>query len=315
MAAANPPEHTRLRKLVAPHFSPEVLRARRAFVEDLVDRQLDRLDCGEPVDLIDEFAIQVPSRVISELLGLPHQDHFLFARWGVEFAATIDGARGLRDRRRIHRLLAEMTEYFAAVVADRTRHPGEDLISSLIDAVAADLLTEVQLLATCQALLIGGFVTTSNIIGNAVVALSQNPPQRAAFTADVDRAGRLVEEVLRLQAPAQYSVRLARESTTLAGHELHPGTPVVTLLAAANRDPAVFADPNAFDIGRPNSHEHLSFAAGAHYCLGASLARLEGTIALRALYARYPDLTIAGDVSYFPSRVIRGPLHLPVRCR
>lgn len=311
LASANPPLHTMLRKVVAPHFSPEAMRARRVFIEELVDRQLDRLDRKQPVDLIDEFAIQVPSRVISELLGLAPQDHRLFARWGADFAATIDGARGLHDRRRTQILLAEMTEYFAAVVADRTRHPGEDLVSMMIDS---GQLTEVQLLATCQALLIGGFVTTSNIIGNAVVALSENPAQRAAFSADLDCAGQVVEETLRLQAPAQYSVRLARETTTLAGHELRPGTPVVSLLAAANRDPAVFTEPNAFDIARPNSHEHLSFAAGVHYCLGASLARMEGTIALRALYERFPRLTVAGAIDYFPSRVIRGPLHLPVRC-
>ncbi len=315
LASANPPEHTRLRKIVAPHFSPEVIRARRAFIEEMVDRQLDRLDRSEPVDLIDEFAMQVPSKVICELLGLSPQDHFLFARWGSEFGATVDGARGLRDRRRTRILLAEMTEYFAAVVADRSRHPRDDVITALVGALTEGLLTEVQLLATCQALLIGGFVTTSNIIGNAVVALSENPEQRAAFTADLDSAGQVVEEALRLQAPAQYGVRLTRETTMLFDQELPAGTPVVTLLAAANRDPAVFAEPNAFDISRRNSREHLSFAAGVHYCLGASLARMEGAIALRALYERFPRLTVAGAVTYFPSRVIRGPLHLPVRCR
>lgn len=315
LASANPPEHTRLRKIVAPWFSPEVMRARQAFVEEVVDRQLDQLDRSEPVDLIDTFAIQVPSKVICELLGLSPRDHFLFTRWGIDFGATVDGARGLRDRRRTQVLLAELTEYFAAVIADRSRQPGEDMISTMASAVAAGRLTEVQLLATCQALLIGGFVTTSNIIGNAVVALSEHPEQREAFIADLDLAGQVVEEALRLQAPAQYSVRVARETTVLAGREIRAGTPVVALLAAANRDPAVFAEPNRFDLSRPNVREHLSFAAGVHYCLGASLARMEGAIALRALYQRYPRLTVAGAVSYFPSRVIRGPLHLPVRFR
>jgi cytochrome P450 len=315
LASENPPDHTRLRKIVAPWFSPQLMRARRAFIEEVIDRQLDQLDREEPVDLIDEFAIQVPSKVICELLGLSPQDHSLFARWGTEFAATVDGAHGVRDRHRIRTLLAELTDYFANVIEDRARHPGDDVISSLAAAVVEGGLTEVGLLAACQALLIGGFVTTSNIIGNTVVALSDNPRQRDAFTADLDSAGQVVEEALRLQAPAQYSVRVARETTMLAGQELRRGTPVVTLLAAANRDPAVFTEPSRFDISRPNAREHLSFAAGVHYCLGAGLARLEGQIALRALYERYSRLTVAGAVRYCPSRVIRGPRHLPVRCR
>jgi cytochrome P450 len=315
LASENPPEHTRLRKIVAPWFSPQLMRARRAFIEEVVDRQLDQLEGKDTVDLIDEFAIQVPSKVICELLGLSPDDHFLFARWGTEFGATVDGARGVHDRHRTRTLLAELTDYFADVIEDRARHPGDDLISALATAVAEGGLTEVGLLATCQALLIGGFVTTSNIIGNAVVALSDNPGQRDAFTADLDVAGHVVEETLRLQAPAQYAVRVAGETTVLAGQELRRGTPVVTLLAAANRDPAVFAEPNRFDISRPNAREHLSFAAGVHYCLGAGLARLEGEIALRALYERYPRLTVEGAIRYCPSRVIRGPWHLPVRCR
>ncbi|MBO0879268.1 MAG: cytochrome P450, partial [Mycobacterium sp.] len=314
LASENPPEHTRLRKVVAPWFSAQRMRARRAFIEEVVDRQLDQLERKETVDLVDEFALQVPSKVICDLLGLSPEDHLLFARWGTEFAATVDGARGPRDRHRTRTLLAELTDYFANVIDDRTRHPGDDLISTLATAVSEGGLTEVGLLATCQALLIGGFVTTSNIIGNAVVALSDHPEQRDAFTADLDSAGQVVEEALRLQAPAQYAVRVAGEPAVLAGQKLCRGTPVVTLLAAANRDPAVFTEPNKFDISRPNAREHLSFAAGVHYCLGAGLARLEGQVALRALYERYPRLTVAGAVRYCPSRVIRGPRHLPVRC-
>ncbi|WP_175611333.1 cytochrome P450 [Mycobacterium sp. SP-6446] len=315
LASENPPDHTRLRKIVAPWFSPHLMRARRAFIEEVIDRQLDQLDRGESVDLIDEFAIQVPSRVICELLGLSPKDHSLFARWGIEFGATVDGARGLSDRRRTRLLLAELTDYFASIIAERARHPSDDLIGRLATAVDDGGLTEVGLLATCQALLIGGFVTTSNIIGNAVIALSDNPEQRDAFAANLDSANQVVEEVLRLLAPAQYSVRVAGETTVLAGRELSRGTPVVTLLAAANRDPAVFSEPNKFDIGRPNAREHLSFATGVHYCLGAALARLEGEIALRALYERFPRLRVTGAADYCPSRVIRGPRHLPVRCR
>ncbi|WP_040789106.1 cytochrome P450 [Nocardia paucivorans] len=315
LASENPPEHTRLRKIVAPLFGAAQIRARRAFVEELVERRLDRLDRDEPVDLIDEFALRIPSLVIAELLGLPPEDHDLFAHWGIEFGATVDGARGIRERRRTHVLLSELTDYFAAVTELRRKEPGEDMITALTHAVDEGAMTEEGLVSTCQALLIGGFVTTANIIGNAVVALSRFPEQRELFTSDLDKAPQVVEEALRWEAPAQYSVRVAGEPLELAGREIGKGTPVVALLAAANRDPDVFTEPERFDIDRPNARDHLSFAAGVHYCLGAGLARLEGEIALRGLYRRYPRLETVGQGEYCPSRVIRGPRHLPVRTR
>ncbi|WP_280236890.1 cytochrome P450 [Nocardia cyriacigeorgica] len=313
LASANPPEHTRLRKLVAPLFGAAQMRARREFVEDLVERQLDRLAGGDPVDLIDGFALRIPSLVIADLLGLPAEHHDDFARWGIEFGATVDGARGLRERQRTRVLLAELTDYFADAVAARRGEPGPDMISALTGAIDTGDMTEAGVVSTCQALLIGGFVTTANIIGNAVVALSANPDQRAMFAADLDLAGRVVEETLRWEAPAQYSVRVAGESVELAGQQLSKGTPVVLLLAAANRDPDVFTEPGRFDITRANARDHLSFAAGVHYCLGAGLARMEGEIALRALYRRYPHVQAVGAPSYCPSRVIRGPQRLLVR--
>ncbi|GGK91837.1 cytochrome P450 [Nocardia jinanensis] len=313
LASANPPEHTALRKLVAPLFGAAQMRARREFVEELVERQLDALDGGEPVDLIDAFALRIPSLVIAELLGLPAADHDHFARWGIEFGATVDGARGARERRRTQVLLAELTDYFAAAVAARRAEPGPDLITALTAAVDEGAMTEAGLVSTCQALLIGGFVTTANIIGNAVIALSENSDQHEMFAADPGLAGAVVEETLRWEAPAQYSVRVVGEPLELAGRQLTRGTPVVALLAAANRDPEVFTEPGRFDITRPNAREHLSFAAGVHYCLGAGLARMEGEIALRGLYRRFPRVRAVGRPEYCPSRVIRGPRHLLVR--
>ncbi|MGW1738578.1 cytochrome P450 [Nocardia sp. NPDC001965] len=313
LASANPPEHTRLRKLVAPLFGAAQMRARRDFVEELVDRQLDALDTTEPVDLIDTFALRIPSLVIAELLGLPATDHDHFARWGIEFGATVDGARGARERRRTQVLLAELTDYFAAAVAARRAEPGPDLITALTAAVDEGAMTEAGLVSTCQALLIGGFVTTANIIGNAMIALSASPDQHEMFAAEPDLAAAVVEETLRWEAPAQYSVRVVGEPLELAGRELTKGTPVVALLAAANRDPAVFTHPGRFDIARPNARDHLSFAAGAHYCLGAGLARMEGEIALRGLFRRFPRIHAVGEPAYCPSRVIRGPQRLLVR--
>lgn len=312
LASKNPPQHTKLRKAIAPLLGATQLRSRRAFIEKLVERLLDRLDRDEPVDLIGNFALRVPSLVIAELLDLPPEDHDRFAHWGLEFGATVDGARSGRERHRTGVLLSELTDYFAAVTAQRRQHPGDDLISALITSVDQGVMTEPELVSTCQALLIGGFVTTANVIGNAVVALSATPAQRDHLVADPDLASDVVEEALRWEAPAQYSVRIAGEDLELSGEHLAKGTPVVALLAAANRDPEVFDQPERFDIARPNSRDHLAFAAGVHYCLGAGLARLESEVALRALYRRYPRLQQVGRPIYCPSRVIRGPRRLLV---
>lgn len=288
-ASVDPPEHTRLRRIVAPWFTTAAMKARAGFVERVVEDELDRLDRPGTVDLIDEFALRVPSRVICELLGLPPADHERFCRWGLEFGTLVDGARNPGEVRRTRTLLSEMADYFDGQAALRRREPGrDDLLEVLVRAVDQGEMTEAGMLATAEALLIGGFVTTSNIIGNAVVALDAAPGQREEFLSAPGQAARVVEEVLRLDAPAQYSVRVANEAVTLAGVDLPAGSVVVTLLAAANRDPGVFADPARFDFTRPNVRDHLSFAAGVHYCIGAGLARLEGEIALRSLYSRFP---------------------------
>ncbi|NUS73394.1 MAG: cytochrome P450 [Corynebacteriales bacterium] len=312
-ASMDPPEHTRLRKIVAPSFTPAAMRAQTSFVERVVQEELDRLDGHGKVDLIDEFAVRVPSRVICELLGMPTSDHELFVKWGIEFGVIVDGARTPGELRRTRVLLTEMSRYFTALCEQRSHEPQDDLITKMVQSAAAGEMTQAGLIATCEALLIGGFVTTANIIGNGVVALLAQPDQRDMFLQNLDLAATLVEEVLRLDAPAQYSVRITREPVELAGAELKKGTPIVALLAGANRDPAVFTAPDQLDLARPNPRDHLSFAAGIHYCIGAGLARLEGEIALRALFERFPGLKIAGRAQYCPSRVIRGPMHLPVR--
>ncbi|UGQ11308.1 cytochrome P450 [Yinghuangia sp. ASG 101] len=313
-ASVDPPDHTRLRKIVAPWFTPHALRSRRQFVEQVVAERLDRLAPTTSLDLISEFAVQVPSLVICDLLGLPTTDHDRFVRWGIEFGAIVDGARTPGEFRRTRALLDEMSRYFSALVEERRRHPGPDLVSRMVEAEREGAMTREGVVATSEALLIGGFVTTSNIIGNGVLALLAHPEQREVFTADLDQSDRVVEETLRLDAPAQYSVRIVRRACEVGGVELPVGTPVVTLLAAANRDPEVFPDPARFDLSRPNLREHLSFAAGIHYCIGAGLARMEGEIALRALFERFPLLRQTGPARYCPSRVIRGPMSLPMRC-
>ena len=314
-ASVDPPEHTRLRKIVAPYFAPQAMRRLELAVQRVVHSELDRLDRPDTVDLVGEFAVRVPSRVICEMLGLPESDHDRFVRWGIEFGAIVDGARTPSELRRTRTLLTEMAEYFSDLCQLRAREPRDDLVSAMVAASEVGQMTTAGLIATCEALLVGGFVTTANIIGNAVVGLAAHPTQRDALLADFSLAEALVEEVLRLEAPAQYSVRVARRPVALADTELVPGTPIVTLLAGANRDPSVFSRPDELDIHRPNARDHLSFAAGIHYCIGAGLARMEGRIALAALFDRYPALRVDGPVRYCPSRVIRGPMELPISAR
>lgn len=311
----DPPEHTRLRKVVAPWFSPQALREQRPLVERIVTRNLDLLDKHRYADLIGEFALRVPSEVICELLELPIDDHDLFTWWGTEFGALVDGARTPRELRRTLALLAEMADYFGDVLDQRQEAPGTGVLSELARASADGRMSRTAALATAESLLIGGFITTVSIIGTATRAVLSDPGQRDAFLSNQDQAANLVEESLRFDAPAQYCVRVVKQHTSLDGQELAPGSPVIALLAGANRDPEVFTEPDRFDIARPNARDHLSFAAGIHYCVGAGLARMEAEIALRGLFERFPSLRLAGPARYGASRVIRGPSLLPVRPR
>jgi cytochrome P450 len=174
-------------------------------------------------------------------------------------------------------------------------------------------MTENELLATSGLLLAAGFETTVNLIGNGVLTLLANPVVRQRLVDDPAATENIVEEILRLDPPIQYTARMAMDGARLAGRPVPKGTIVLLLTAAANRDPEVFPDPHRFDPDRANAREHLTFSSGVHYCLGAGLARMEGGIALRALFRRFPDLRLAGGIRRRPSRVVRGPLRLPVR--
>jgi cytochrome P450 len=204
-----------------------------------------------------------------------------------------------------------MSAFFTELVALRRRHPGDDVVSEL--ATMDEDLAVRDLLATVELLLVAGFETTVNLIGNGVLELLRNADARAWLLANPDRTDDLVEEVLRHDPPVQYTMRIAHQPVELAGTSLPTDAGVVLLLAGANRDPNVFDDPDRFDPTRRNSREHLAFSAGAHYCLGAGLARIEATAALRALFERYPDLRAAGAVRRRRSRNIHGVRVLPVR--
>ncbi|MFD1151602.1 cytochrome P450 [Saccharothrix hoggarensis] len=306
----NPPDHTRLRRLVAPWFTPRGLRAQQATVERVVEEYLDEVAPRGTFDLVGDFAARVPVQVIADLLGVPGADHAAFARWGSALVNALDGVRDLGELRALHAGLREFQAFLDDLIAHRRRRPGgDDIVSAL---VAHQDLSREDLIATTELLLVAGFETTVNLIGNSVLAVLGDPAVRARLLDDPGHAEAVVEETLRHDPPVQYTVRVPFESTRVAGTSIPKGTPIMLVLAGANRDPAVFADPHRFDPGRPDVREHLAFSSGIHYCLGAGLARMEGAAALRGLFRRFPDLRAAGRVRRRPSRLIRGAARLPV---
>ncbi|WP_433273022.1 cytochrome P450 [Actinosynnema sp. CS-041913] len=305
----NPPDHTRLRRLVAPWFTPRGLREQAATVARVVEEYLDEVAGRPTFDLVGDFAARVPIQVVADLLGVPGADHRSFARWGSALVNALDGVRDLGELRALHNGLREFEAFLDDLIAHRRAHPGDDIVSAL---VKHEDLTREDLIATTELLLVAGFETTVNLIGNSVLAVLAHPEVRERLVEDPDHAEAVVEETLRLDPPVQYTVRFPFKSTKIGGTWVPKGTPVMLLLAAANRDPAVFADPHRFTPGRADGREHLAFSSGIHYCLGAGLARMEGAAALRGLFRRFPDLRAAGRVRRRPSRVIRGAARFPV---
>jgi cytochrome P450 len=305
----NPPDHTRLRKHVGGWFTPRALRQQMPAIERVIDDFLDRAEEKRTFDLIDDFAKRVPVQVIADLLGVPASDHESFIRWGSALVDSIDGTRDMKQLRTLQNTLREFDEFLGGLIEHRRREPGNDIVSEL---VAHDDLALDDLIATTELLLVAGFETTVNLIGSATLAVLGHPEVRAKLLAEPDYADRVVEETLRWDPPVQYVVRVPLEPVELNGRRLSVGQPLMMLLGAANRDPAVFADPHRFDPDREDVGRHLAFSSGIHYCLGANLARMEAAAAVRALFRRFPGLRAAGPLIRRPSPAIRGALHLPV---
>ncbi len=303
----DPPDHTRLRRLAAPAFSPRRVDAYRVRVERLVDDLLTRPE----FDLIDDFAAPLPIAVISDLLGIPDEDTAQFAAYGRLVGATADGTASLAQARALKRTMGELNALFDRLIALRRKEPGDDVISALVQAESERRLTTDELVATCGLLLIAGFETTVNLIGNGTAALLADPDQFRLLREDPDLAPDVVEETLRHDPPVQLTARVAQEDVELHGRRLRPDHNVYLVIGAANRDPDVYPDPSRFDLTRSRTPEHLAFASGIHYCLGATRARMEGDVAFRAL-ARLPKLRRTGRATYRESTVIRGFAHFPV---
>ncbi|MFD0685830.1 cytochrome P450 [Actinomadura fibrosa] len=315
----DPPDHTRLRRLVSKAFTPRLVERLRPRIEALVDELLGGAS-GE-TDLIAALAYPLPVIVISEMLGVPARDRDLFRGWSDSLARGLDPDFLLPDAEITRRdeARAEFAAYFRELAALRRAEPRDDLLSALVGVSdGGDVLTEEELLATCVLLLVAGHETTVNLIGNGALALLRAPEHLAAVRSRPEAVPAVVEELLRYDPPVQLTLRAALEDVELDGTLIEAGRLVLLLTGAANRDPAVFADPDRLDPFRyaegRDAPRHLAFGHGIHFCLGAPLARLEGEIALRKLFERDVAL-VPGELAYRDNLVLRGLRALPVTLR
>ena len=316
----DPPDHTRIRRLVAQAFTPRAIKGLRERAHEVTGSLLDRVPGGEPFDLVAALAQPLPITIICEMLGIPDDDHDQFRRWGEDVALSLEPRATPADHRRIDAAGEGLAAFFRRHFDERRRlieserAPDDVLTNLLVAAEGGDRLSEQELVATCILLLGAGFETTVNLIGNGVLALTRHPEQQAWLaSAGVDVLPNAVDEFLRYDAPVQFTGRLAWEDDTVDGVDVPAGATLLTLLGAANRDPAVFDDPATLDVTRANAREHLSFSMGAHHCLGAALARLEAEVAFEHLLERHPGLVLAAPARRRANTVLRGLATLPVR--
>lgn len=295
MIFMDPPEHTRLRKLLNKGFSQPAVEALRPQIEAIVDRMLEPLQRGTEIDLLQVFANPMPVRVISEMLGVPQELHETF----VNCSRAIAVFRGSPDRtvehaRAAQAALVELTAFFRKTVAERRRNKGEDLISLLIDIEEeGEFLTEEELYAQCIALLFAGHETTRNLVGNGMYTLLQHPQQSAELREKPEIIRTAVEEILRYESPVQFTARVLKEDIELCGQRIPKNWSILCMLGAANRDPKQFKQPDQLNLNRLNN-QHLAFGAGPHFCIGNQLARLEGQVAILRLVQRFPQMKLTG---------------------
>jgi cytochrome P450 len=313
----DPPDHTRLRRLVSKAFVPKVVKALEPDITALVDGLLDDVAAAGRFDVIADLAYPLPVAVICRLLGVPIEDEPKFNRASALLAAALDPVISFTGQNpdSFDEMLQAglwLREYLRELIARRRRDPGEDLMSGLIHVEeSGDQLTEEEIVATCNLLLVAGHETTVNLIANAILAMLRHPTQWTALAADPQRVSAVIEETLRYDPPVQLMGRIAADDMTIGEATVPKGDVMMLLLAAAHHDPAAFHRPDEFDPDRENIR-HLGFGKGPHFCLGAPLARLEAAVALSKVTARFPQARMAGEPQYKPNLTLRGMAGLEV---
>jgi cytochrome P450 len=319
LLGVDPPDHSRLRRLVAIPFTPKYIEGLRPRVQAIADTLLDAVQARadetrrREMELIGDFAYPLPLTVISEMLGIPLADRDKFREWS---QAAVSFTPDDRANPEVTAKLIEFIAYLRRLVAEKRSNPGDDLLSGLVLAEAeGDKLSENELLSMIFLLIVAGHETTVNLIGNGMLALFENPEQRARLQEDPNLLKTAIEEMLRYYGPVEMSLtRWVRQDTELGGQRLRRGEQLMALLASANHDGEQFPNPEVFDISRePN--RHAAFGTGIHSCLGATLARLEGQIAFATLLSRLPDLALAiprDEIRWRDATFLRGLTQLPV---
>jgi len=310
-----PPEHTRLRRLLNAVFTPALVASLEPQIRSTVHHILEQVDAGAEVEFMQDIAVLLPAYVILDMLGVPRADFSLLKVWSDDLRLFIGIARGQADRYQRAREGADhMSAYFRGLIAQRRVLPGQDVISLMMAARDADggALTEDELVATCMLVLFGGHETTTNLLGNAVVALLDHPEQLQRLRNEPMLIVPAVEEFLRYDGPSNSIARVVAREHELGGKTLRAGERVFAMINAANRDPRQFAQPHALDITR-SPNRHLTFGQGLHFCLGAPLARLETRVCIGELVARYPGMRYGqGQVDWIDALIMRGPSQLPM---
>ena len=311
----DPPEHTRLRRLLAGVFNAKAIQAMAPRIDAVVEHVLGRLDPDATVDVVRDVAALVPGYVILDLLGIERERFPEIKVWSDDMRTFIGTARGTPDKyARVHRGAHEMAVFFRALIERRRADPGDDFVSRMIAARDEQhTLTEDELVATCMLVLFGGHETTTNLIANAVNALLDHPGQHERLRAQPALIDSAIEEFLRYDGPSNSIARVVAVDHELQGRTLRRGERVFAMINAANRDPRQFERPHELDLGR-DPNRHITFGFGIHFCLGAPLARLEGRSCIGAIVQRYPRLRRAeGTPDWIDALIMRGLSTLPVR--
>ena len=308
------PAHTRLRGLASAAFTPRKMELLRGHIQEIADDLLDRVGARGHMDVIADFAAPMPAIVTAEMLGVPTEDHVNLKKWSTDFAEMLGNFQHNPDR--IPRVLEStnnLTDYFQAAI-DRMRHnPREGLIHSFMTAeVDGDRLTDEEIVANCIVTMVGGQETTTNLIGNGLLTLMRNPEQLAQLRDDRSLIPSAVEELLRYESPSQHTGRIAREDVKIGDKEIGKGQAVMAIMAAANRDPERFPDPDRLILDR-SDNKHLAFGWSSHFCFGAPLARIEGQIAFETLLRRLPNPELVPEpLTWRNNSGLRGLMALPV---